>query len=486
MKPTQADVCVIGSGIAGAIVAMECAAAGFDVVVLEAGARHRFDGPHIRLTERLVGNPGKSRMKIWLRRARYDPSDADSDGSPGYPLKGSALIAYGGSTLGWSGFAYRLKPEDFRLQTLTGRGIDWPISYDDLEPDYRRAEQSLRVAGDDTDPGHPPRSGPFPVTPARFHRRDDPFGEMMGHDAVMHHNGSIGFNGAPANAATLLRRLERSGRVQVRTETVATRLVVDSKGRCVSVETADRADESTDVEAQAYVVCAGGIESSKLLAASATASYPDGLGNHGGHLGHNLLSHTGVSVRAEFRGSGDGPIMPTAATRQYDTEEAQGAGKYLLMWRPWRGGVMSLYACVEQLPQPSNRVVLGRSTGSHGLTRTAIRFDHSEEHLRRAATIEKDLLAMLDKVGLRPVAEPGLGVHAHPMCTTRMSDDPAMGVVDRDLLVHGTRNIYVCGSSSFATGGAAHPTVTVAALAHRCGRHLAGKSARSAQGSDHD
>ena len=60
----------------------------------------------------------------------------------------------------------------------------------------------------------------------------------------------------------------------------------------------------------------------------------------------------------------------------------------------------------------------------------------------------------------------------HHMCTTRMSDDPRTGVVDRDCRVHGTRNLYVGGSGVFATPGFVNPTYTVVQLALRLADHL--------------
>ncbi len=60
----------------------------------------------------------------------------------------------------------------------------------------------------------------------------------------------------------------------------------------------------------------------------------------------------------------------------------------------------------------------------------------------------------------------------HHMCTTRMSDDPATGVVDRNCRVHGIGNLYVGGSSVFATPGHANPTYTIVQLALRLADHL--------------
>jgi choline dehydrogenase-like flavoprotein len=64
----------------------------------------------------------------------------------------------------------------------------------------------------------------------------------------------------------------------------------------------------------------------------------------------------------------------------------------------------------------------------------------------------------------------------HHMGTTRMADDPARGVVDRDLKVHGLGNLHVGGSSVWVTGcGATNPTLTIVALALRLADRLRGE-----------
>ena len=60
----------------------------------------------------------------------------------------------------------------------------------------------------------------------------------------------------------------------------------------------------------------------------------------------------------------------------------------------------------------------------------------------------------------------------HHMGTTRMSDDPRRGVVDRNARVHGTDNLYIAGSSVFPTSGAANPTLTIVAMTLRLADHL--------------
>ena len=60
----------------------------------------------------------------------------------------------------------------------------------------------------------------------------------------------------------------------------------------------------------------------------------------------------------------------------------------------------------------------------------------------------------------------------HHMGTTRMSDDPASGVVDRNCKVHGVDGLYIAGSSVFPTGGHANPTLSLLTLAMRLADHL--------------
>ena len=60
----------------------------------------------------------------------------------------------------------------------------------------------------------------------------------------------------------------------------------------------------------------------------------------------------------------------------------------------------------------------------------------------------------------------------HYYGTTRMSDDPRRGVVDRNCRVHGVKNLYMAGSSVFPTSGYANPTFTIVALALRLAEHV--------------
>jgi len=69
-----------------------------------------------------------------------------------------------------------------------------------------------------------------------------------------------------------------------------------------------------------------------------------------------------------------------------------------------------------------------------------------------------------------PMASMGHG--HHEMGSTRMHDDPRLGVVDADCKVHGVRNLFLAGSSVFQTYACDDPTLTIVALALRLSDHL--------------
>ena len=82
-------------------------------------------------------------------------------------FKSSYLRLVGGSTWHWEGTVPRFLPEDFRLRTTYGIGVDWPLDYETLEPFYMKAEKELGVAGDSQINAGAIRSGPYPMPAIR-------------------------------------------------------------------------------------------------------------------------------------------------------------------------------------------------------------------------------------------------------------------------------------------------------------------------------
>jgi choline dehydrogenase-like flavoprotein len=142
--------------------------------------------------------------------------------------------------------------------------------------------------------------------------------------------------------------------------------------------------------------------------------------------------------------------------------------------------LFSFLAVPETAPDPDNRVTLAADTDSLGIRRVQVKFQPTaldETSFRRSL----DLMARL--IGRQALGRMRVSYDAdnpatrqadeHHMGTTRMHEDPRRGVVDRNCVVHGTPNLYVAGSSVFASSGFANPTFTILALAYRIADHLA-------------
>lgn len=139
---------------------------------------------------------------------------------------------------------------------------------------------------------------------------------------------------------------------------------------------------------------------------------------------------------------------------------------------------------VEQVLDPESRVTLADRRDALGQPRARIDWKLSDREYRTARRVEELLRADLDRLGYALPVRPswrdqGAGawrgtVHdcAHPMCATRMSDDPATGVVDAQCRVHDVEGLFVIGSSVFATPGHMNPTQMIVTLAFRLADHL--------------
>jgi choline dehydrogenase-like flavoprotein len=162
----EADIVIVGSGIAGALLAARLARAGVKVAILEAGPRvnrdaavRRFWNAAIRVPEcpypptPRAEHPISNDPDYWYRQTGPDK------------FKSTYLKVVGGTTWHWLGTCLRFMPNDFRLKSTHGLGVDWPISYDELEPFYGEAEREIGVSGDSTETLGSPRSSPYPMPP---------------------------------------------------------------------------------------------------------------------------------------------------------------------------------------------------------------------------------------------------------------------------------------------------------------------------------
>ena len=146
-----------------------------------------------------------------------------------------------------------------------------------------------------------------------------------------------------------------------------------------------------------------------------------------------------------------------------------------------------LVSRIDPVPNKDSRVKLTSERDSLGVPRAELDWQLTSFDKRSARRTLEILAAEAGRAGVGRVKvlleeeddgtwPPDMSGGWHLIGTTRMSDDPKQGVVDRDLRVHGISNLYVTGSSVFPTSGSGTPTLTLVALTLRLGDHLLGES----------
>jgi choline dehydrogenase-like flavoprotein len=136
---------------------------------------------------------------------------------------------------------------------------------------------------------------------------------------------------------------------------------------------------------------------------------------------------------------------------------------------------------VEQAPNPNSRVTLDTERDRLGLNKAQLNWQLSELDKRSMIRALEILGAEVGAAGigrLQIILPEGdtwpetLRGGWHLMGTTRMSDNPRKGVVDRNCQVHGVHNLFIAGCSVFPTAGSGTPTLTLVGLAMRLADHL--------------
>jgi choline dehydrogenase-like flavoprotein len=159
VESTKFDVVIVGSGIAGSIIAKQMAQNGNSVLVLEAGVGEQYD----QYLQRFYATASKDNQSPYaLNPDAPTPRSTDAHKiHPGRPDSSAYLVqtgpfgsdttytrVLGGTTMHWEGKVIRMLPEDFGMMRNYGQGLDWPFDYDELEPYYCDAEREIGVSAD--------------------------------------------------------------------------------------------------------------------------------------------------------------------------------------------------------------------------------------------------------------------------------------------------------------------------------------------------
>ncbi|HHO65986.1 MAG TPA: GMC family oxidoreductase [Epsilonproteobacteria bacterium] len=333
MKQTYYDAVIIGSGASGGAVAYTLTKAGYNVAVIEKGRlmkREDFSKDELAYCRRDIVTPNLFE--------EYHVIEEKVDGKwEAIPTYDSGISFWNGNIVGgssnfMSGMLHRLHPDDFRLKSKYGaiegaNVVDWPISYEDLEPYYTLAEELVGISGHyEPHPYEPPRSTPnftqpptkenavvtlldksckaLGVTPLVTPRAV--LSKDKGHRHACYYSNFCGSYGCSSGAKSssreaLLYPALATGRLTLLTNTHVKHLHSNSKDRvshAVAVDTITGKEKT--IHGRLFIVAAQAHESARLLLNSANKYHPNGLANSSGELGKNLIFSGGGSGQGEL------------------------------------------------------------------------------------------------------------------------------------------------------------------------------------------
>jgi choline dehydrogenase-like flavoprotein len=517
----EAEVCIIGGGVAGITLALEFGKRGIRTCLLESGG-FRPD------------------------RATRDLYRGENIGLPYRFADGSRSRFLGGSSYCWGGECRPLDELDFaRRDWVPYSG--WPFAKSELQPYYDRSQDVLKIGPNRFDTEF------WVAAIGRSDVQRIPLVTNEVVDAVSQFCPFLQFGRFHRND------LAESKDVTVFLYANVIDIETDADGQKVkSVKVATLTGRTAQVMARVFVLAAGGIENARLLLVS-NKNHPAGLGNDNDLVGRFFMDHAQIySGQLRFRTPADYKLYNDKYSYHNEAMSAHGtcvaaqlmlapnvqAREKLLQAQVWFSSIFCgelsdaadalirirrrmihgappgrslgqdlltllahpvnsagfvaaryirhsslvrgfrFHVTVEPAPDPESRITLSEQRDQLGMRRVRVRW-HLNSLVKR--TFDRTLALIARELSLAGVADvlldPPIGDGEwpdtfcdegtwHHMGTTRMDDSPKLGVVDRHCRVHGVENLYVSGSSVFPTAGGNYPTMTIVALALRLSDHI--------------
>jgi choline dehydrogenase-like flavoprotein len=535
--PKVHPVVVIGSGAAGGMTAWNLTRKGVDVLMLDAG--EKFDRAqfwtHVRPWEwRERTRRGQKPPEFFLDTKEQPYLTPDDR-----PFELWRVWGHGGKTNVWGRVSLRYSDLDFQGPAKDGWEIPWPITYADMAPYYDQVDQLIGVCGGDDDSDSLPGSKyhmppPAPRCGERILQRAAAsvgLTVVAGRRANMtrahrgfpacHYCGNCGRGCDTASffssADHLLPFALQTGKLEIRSNAVAARVLVDDRGLARGVQYFDRkTGAEREVLGKVVVVAASCMDTTRILLNSRSERYPNGLGNSNDVVGRYLCEQIRFHVKGYLPelfstpsrndlGIGEHIYMPRFNHREGRRRDylrgfgvqfwntgclSSGAGHFAHT-RPGFGVELKrdikrrypswfeMHPYGEVLPYAHNRVTVDPSrTDRYGVPLMKIDYHISDNERKMAEhmydTAEEVLrAAKAELVDFKRGELDKMGSAIHEHGTVRMGKDPKRSALDAWNQMHEVRNVIVPDGSAFTTASEKNPTLTILALAWRASDHLA-------------
>lgn len=514
MKTSDHDVLIIGSGASGAMAAYTLTKLGIKCLMLDAGPLVDFDKQRVLknvydLPYRGFGKPGRfphvTQASEFNANAWADEKQNPYTYDPGDPYYWVRVRLMGGKTLLWGRASWRLSDYEFKCKDHDGFGENWPISYADLAPFYERVEPIFKVSG---------RKEGLPQLPDGNVTPD----ESRDSESVKRFIAACTKRGIPttkqrrsqgtlaSSVNLLLPDAMATGNLTIIPNAVVRELSVDKQTGRISgahfVDRISRREFHTPV-GRALVLGASCLESTRILLNSKVA-------NSSGVLGHYLFDQFYVknTVRAivpEAKGGraprglmgGGGYVV---RFRNLKTREKNFIRGYALdfgggfsigpdalpsygeaMWKQLaelQGAGFAMTTMGEVLPRREHFVRINPNVkDAWGIPVLHIHQKYTDNEFNMAKDAMNTMAECCTDAGFEILTKhwqmvpPGESIHELGTC--RMGSDPKRSVLNGFNQSHDVKNLFVVDGSSFVSGGAQNPTLTILALAMRASEYLA-------------
>ncbi len=409
---------------------------------------------------------------------------------------------------------------------------DWPISYEDLEPFYEKAEWEIGVAGDDSqNPFAPGRRKPYPMPPFENNTEGKmlasackrmglhPFPIPMlrnsvpynGRPACIRNRTCVGFacpvDGKNGTQNTVIPKAMATGNCEMRVHSQVAEIISDASGRVRGVSYFDGQGKGREQTADLVVISASATETARLLLNSRSERFPNGLGNNNDWVGRNLQGHayTGAlglfdDVITDFAGPGatfgfcdynhhnEGIIgggllcnefnaLPYLFSRMRPPGAARWGKEHKAFQMKNIKRIAGLHGPIQEIPNFEARVTVDTEVKDYwGIPVVALSGERHPLDHEHCKWLSARAEAVLKEAGAsytwQSVGGRGLSGGQHQAGTARMGNDPQTSVCNRYGQVHGIDNLFVADGSLLVTNGGFNPALTILAMGYWVADHI--------------